>query len=132
MYRFKCECGCVYDSKEEALVCPKCGKINSTEGMGIIQVYRMGSPIGIAVPEELYIDGNGFGVLMNKQTAKLVLPYGTHTVHCALTMNRNCNDQQITLTEENNAAYVKAAIKAGFFVNKIRLTICNKEDMPQD
>lgn len=131
MYRYKCSCGVVFDGESNSVNCPKCGAVNSTEGMGIIQIYRMGSPIGVAAGESIYIDKEAYGHIANTGTAKVVVPLGTHLLHCAIGMARKCTDLNITLTEEANICYIKSAIKAGFWTNKIVLTQCEEKDMPK-
>ena len=127
--RVKCsKCGNVYDI-ETVGACPGCGALINIE-QGSISLYRMGSPIGVAMGFSIYVDGQPFGHLANKELVKLSLPLGTHTLHCACGMLRKCIDVTVTLTPEAPHANVKAHIKPGFWTNTIVLEGAKPEEMP--
>lgn len=128
--RFKCPaCGEVKDLPETVAACPKCGQKLVT-GEGYLQLYRMGSPLGVAMPYAIYIDKVGYGHLANKESTRISLPFGEHLVHVTLGMNRKCTDMTINLTPEAPIFYMKAHIKAGFIQNKIVLEAAKPEEMP--
>lgn len=129
-YRYLCQkCNKLYTTTTEGGICD-CGAAQDMTGYGSITLYRMGSPLGCAVPMDIHFNGNGYGSLVNKECVKIFVPYGSYTVHVALGMNRKCNDLVFDVTENTKDAYVKAAIKAGLITNKIRLTECTAADMP--
>lgn len=130
MYRVKCTCGEVYDIPSAAK-CPKCGAIINIPDGGILQIYRMGSPVGVAVGYGLYLDGQPFGHLENKESLQIPLAYGTHTLHCTCGMTRRCQDLTFTLSPEEPIVYGKARIKMGFWTNTIIVEKAKKEDMPE-
>ena len=107
LLRFKCKyCSTVSDLSPANPVCPKCGQtVEGYEG-GFIQIYRMGSPVGIAVG------------------------YGTYNLHFTCGMTRRCQDVVVTLSPESPAAYVKARIKMGFWANKIIAEEVDASTMP--
>lgn len=130
-FRVKCNnCKTVLDVENINGVCSKCGGALQTPTQGQISIYRMGSPIGIAVGYGLYLNGEPYGHIANKELVKLSLPFGTYNLHCTCGLTRRCQDLVVELTPENPIAYVKARIKAGFWTNKIIIEKANKEDMP--
>lgn len=130
-YRFKCACGNVFDAPGKVGNCTKCNNTIDGNGMGVIQIYRMGSPIGAAIGAGIYINSAPCGHLANKQSIKILVPYGTYKVHCTLGMTRKCVDYEATVSEINPEAYLKARVKAGFWSNKILVDACSKADMPE-
>ena len=114
--RIKCpHCKEVFNLAQEASVCPKCRQPVISETGACIYLYRQGSPYGIAGGFGIYINGDPIGHIGNKELLRFPLPYGTYNLHCAVGMSRKCRDMQITLTPENNVAYAKVYIKAGFW-----------------
>lgn len=79
--RVKCpKCGEVLDIQGDG-PCSKCGTPLSSNGDGMLQIYRMGSPIGVAVGYGVYIDGQPMGHIANKESIHLPISAGTHTIH---------------------------------------------------
>lgn len=113
--------------------CPKCGKVNNIAGNGAscpscknpvpfspdacVYVYRQGSFVGVANGFELYINGEGCGLIGNKELLCFPLPYGTYKFHCACGMNRKSNDPVFTLTPQNRVVYQKVHMKPGALQN---------------
>ncbi len=128
-YRVKCACGEVLNIQADQ-PCTKCGKPLSTEAEGKLQIYRMGSPIGAAAGFGIYLNGQPYGHLANKENICVLLPYGKYTVHFTCGMNRRGKDAVIELTPESPEAYVKAAMKSGFWSNTLIANISTKEEMP--
>lgn len=131
-YRTKCpKCGEYVESYGNC-ACLKCGQPISFDGMGFLQIYRMGSPVGIAMGYGIYLNGQPFGHLGNKQSIRIPLAFGTYTLHMTCGTARRCNDLTFTLTPQTPAAYIKAVIKMGFWSNSITLTPSNPAEMPTE
>ena len=129
--RLKCpHCGHVFDTTNNPVACPKCNKGVVASNEAMIQIYRMGSPVGMAVGYGTYINGAPCGHIGNRESVLIPVPYGTYNLHFTCGMTRRCNDLQVTLTPENNVAYVKASIKMGFWTNTITAESSTKEEMP--
>ena len=130
LFRVKCiNCGEVVDVAGNS-VCKKCNALLNLPEEGMVQIYRMGSPIGIAVGYGVYINGHPCGHIGNKQSIRIPLPFGTYTFHFTCGMTRKCQDVTITLSPDAPNAYVKARIKPGFWTNTIIAEAVNPEDMP--
>lgn len=126
--------------------CPKCGKVMDITAPticpgcntplqafpGTIQVYRMGSPIGVANGYGVYINGNPFGHIGNTETVAYTLPFGTYTFHMTCGMIRKCKDITVTITPESPVAFLKGRIKPGFWAHSIVIEQCTAADMPQN
>lgn len=116
--RVKCAiCGDVNNVKPTDTICPKCKNNLVISPEACIYLYRQGSFYGIAGGFEVYIDGEGYGLIGNKETLCIPLPYGTHNIHCACGMSRNCRDLQITLSPQCRQGYAKVYIKPGVWTN---------------
>ena len=127
--RYRCGCGNVFNGDETSRVCPACNRPLQTDNCGAIQIYRMGNMMGMAVGMGIYVDDVPFGHLGNKESVRLVLPYGSHKLHMTHSTNRRCNDPIITITPEAPVAFVKAHIEGAFTV-KIVIEQARPEDMP--
>ncbi len=128
--RVKCPtCGEVLNI-DMNMPCPKCGTPLQAYHMAEIHLYRMGSPIGVAVGYGIYINGQPMGHLGNKESLRIPLPYGTYTIHFTCGMTRKCEDATVVLTPEMPVAYIKGSIKAGFWTNKLRATVVRRDEMP--
>lgn len=129
-YRLVCPaCGEVMDGTE-VHACTKCGADIPAEGM--LQLYRKGSPIGMAAAFGIYANGKPYGHIGNTQNLYIPLPYGTYTMHFTCGMNRRCKDLVITLSPEHPNEYMKVAMKSGFWTNTMIPELSKAEDMPND
>lgn len=129
LLRSKCpKCGNVQDVSAD-YACSKCGTAVTLPKDGVIQIYRMGSPIGVAVGYGIYINGNPCGHLANTESIRIPVPYGTYTLHFTCGATRRCQDLTVEVTPENRIAYVKARIKMGFWTNTIIAESSRAEDM---
>lgn len=116
--RIKCPlCNKVNNIPEEGKFCPECQRPIEPCTEACIYLYRQGSPLGVASGFGIYLNGEAYGHIGNKEILCFPLPYGTYTIHCAAGMNRKCKDLQITLTPENRVAYAKVFMKPGFWSN---------------
>ncbi len=131
-FRIKCpKCGEVLNIAGDQ-ACPKCKESLTTEGKGEIQLYRMGSPLAVAAGYGIYMNDQPMGHIGNKESLRILLPYGTYTVRFTCGLTRKCQAATVTLSEEAPVAYVKGSIKAGFWSNTLIATVVTKEDMPTE
>lgn len=131
LLRAKCaNCGDVSDIPANYTPCKKCGKPLDISGDAVIQIYRMGSPIGMAVGYGIYINEHPCGHIGNKESIRIPLPYGTYTLRFTCGLTRKCEGVTITLSEEKRHAFVKAHIKMGFWSNKVVAEECSASEMP--
>lgn len=131
LLRFKCpSCETVSDLAENS-VCPKCNQPLPAANEGFVQIYRMGSPIGIAAGYGTYINEKPYGYIANKESVRIPLPFGTYTFHFTCGMTRKCEDLTVTLSPENPEAFMKVHIVAGFWTNKIVAEAAAPSEMPE-
>lgn len=97
--------------------CPECGKPLEIAEEGSIYIYRQGSFYGVAGGFGLFINGEPFGYIGNKELLRIPVKFGTYNIHSAVGMSRKCRDLQVTITPENPVAYTKVYIKPGFWAN---------------
>ena len=130
MYRMKCPaCGKVTDVAADG-PCPACKQPMMIWRGGGVQVYRMGSPMGMAVGYGTYINGQPYGHIGNCESVYFPLPFGTYTFHFTCGMTRKCEDVTVTITPEQPFAFVKARIKMGFWANSIVAEQVSQQEMP--
>lgn len=116
--RFKCpHCNKAVDVQKDATLCPECKREINTTTDAYIYLYRQGSVYGIAGAFGVYINGEPYGYIGNRQLLRIPVPYGTYNIHCAVGMSRKCRDMQVTLTPENRESFSKVYIKPGFWTN---------------
>ncbi len=131
-YRIKCpQCGEIVDIHADQN-CPKCSTPLTIQNEGMIQLYRMGSPNGMAVGYGIHLNNEPMGHLANKESIRYPLPYGSYTVHLTCGMTRRCQDLTVTLSPESPVAYLKGSIKTGFWSNTMIITPSTREEMPTD
>ena len=130
-FRVKCaHCGEVANVTAGAK-CPKCSNPIDTDQPGMLQLYRMGSPIGIAVGFGIYIDGQPYGHLGNKESIRIPLPYGTYTLHITAGMSRRCKDLTVVLSPEEPLVCAKVHLDMGLFTNTVAITKSDPSVMPR-
>lgn len=128
--RLKCSnCGNVFDCPAQP-VCTKCGAPVEIGNEGAIRIYRMGSPVGIAVGYGIYIDEQPFGHLANKSDVTIPLPFGHHSLKMTCGMTRRCELFHFDLSPQKPQVFAKGRIVMGFISNKIVITECSLADMP--
>ena len=129
-FRVKCpHCGQVSNIQDNGQ-CPKCGTAIDTNQPAALRLYRMGNPIGMAVGFGIYINGEPYGHLGNKESVCIPLPYGTYTVRMTAGLNRRCKDYEVRLTPEAPLACAKAHLKVGVVLNSVVIEPARPEDMP--
>ncbi len=97
--------------------CPKCRKPLNVVEEGNIYIYRQGSPLGVAGGFGLFLNGQPYGHIANKELIRIPVKFGTYNIHSAVGMNRKCRDLAVTISPENPVAYAKVYMKAGFWSN---------------
>ena len=116
--RIKCpHCGEAQNIASTSDACAKCKNPLNAPEEGSVYIYRQGSPYGIAGGFGLYINGEPYGHIGNKELLRLPLKFGTYNIHSAVGMSRKCRDLQVTISPENPVAYAKVYIKPGFWTN---------------
>lgn len=116
--RIKCpHCGEAANVASLDQLCPDCHKPLGIQEEGCLYVYRQGSPYGVAGGFGLYLNGEPYGHIGNKELLRIPLKYGSYTVHCAVGMSRKCQDLTVNLSPEHPVGYVKVYIKPGFWTN---------------
>ena len=128
--RVKCSCGEVTNTVPDG-ICPKCRRPLEIPADAVIRLYRKGSPLGVAGGFGIYVDGEPMGHIGNKETVRIPVKYGTHTLHVAAGMNRKCNDYTVTLSPENRFANAKVWMKPGFWSNSFVIEPATPEEMPE-
>ncbi|MDO4748337.1 MAG: hypothetical protein Q4A12_04070 [Eubacteriales bacterium] len=127
--RVKCSCGEVVNGVPGS-ICPRCKQPLVFPEDAAIYLYRKGSPLGIAGGFGIYINGEPYGHIGNKETLCFPLKYGSYNLHIATGMNRRCNDLVFNLSPEHRIAYTKVWMKPGFWSNSFVLEVCSQQDMP--
>lgn len=130
LFRVKCTCGHVMNAAYGAS-CPKCKNLLPFSPDALITLYRKGSPLGIAGGFGVYIDGEPYGYIGNRETIKIPVSYGEHVIHVASGMNRRCNDMKVTLTPEQRFTYFKVWMRPGFWTNSFVLEPASPNEMPE-
>ncbi len=132
-YRIKCpSCGEIQDIDVNC-PCKKCGGMLNAQNDACIQLYRMGSPVGIAMGYGLYLDGVPFGHLANKQSIRIPVCAGEHKLHVTCGTTRRCQDANFTVQPNSRAMlYFKAHIKMGAWSNTIVVEPATANEMPKE
>ena len=129
-FRVKCpSCGDVLNAAGPCF-CGKCGAEIRTEGPGMLQLYRMGNVMGAGVGFGIYLNGQPFGHLGNRENIRIPLPFGTYTIHMTAGMSRRCQDLTVTLSPETPYLCAKAHLKMGAFVNTVIVEPAAPSEMP--
>ena len=83
-------------SKNLRIKCPSCGNVADVPGNGncakcnnplvlpedgVIQMYRMGNPLGMAVGFGIYLNDIPMGHLANSESIRVPVSYGHYKVH---------------------------------------------------
>ena len=130
LLRIKCpSCGTVVDVAASG-TCSKCGNALVLPEDGVIQIYRMGSPLGIAVGMGIYVNENPLGHLANADSIRIPVPYGHYKVHMTHGGNRKCVDAEFDITPQERIVYLKAHLKMGFITNTVVIEKVTADQMP--
>ena len=131
LLRIKCpSCGNVVDVASTGSPCAKCGNALNLPEEGVVQIYRMGSPLGIAVGMGIYLNENALGHLANAESIRIPVPYGHYKLHMTHGANRKCKDVEFDVTPEERIVYVKAHLKMGLITNTVVLEKVSGDTMP--
>lgn len=127
-YRVKCSCGNVMNAVPGS-VCSDCRKPVAFPEGGQVYLYRMGNFLGAGGGIGLYIDGQPYGRIGNRELLCIPLSYGPHNFHVAVGLSRKCQDLIVTLSPENPIGYIKFFMKPGFWTNSFVIEPTTKEDL---
>ena len=130
LLRVKCpSCGQVVDFQGNG-PCRKCGNAIALPEDGVIQIYRMGNPMGMGVGMGIYLNGIPLGHLANTDSVRIPVSYGHYKLHMTLGLNRKCKEQEFDVTPDNRFAYFKAHVMVGFWSNTVVIEQATPEEMP--
>ena len=130
LLRIKCpSCGNVVDVAGNG-TCANCGNPLVLPEDGVIQIYRMGSPFGIAVGMGIYLNGNPLGHLANAESIRIPVPYGHYKLHMTHGASRKCKDIEFDVTPEERFIYAKAHLNMGFISNTVVIEKASADQMP--
>ena len=130
LLRIKCpSCGEVQDIPANG-PCRKCSNALVLPEDGVIQIYRMGSPLGIAVGMGIYLNEVPLGYLANAEQIRIPVAYGHYKVHMTHGANRRCKDAEFDITPENRFVYLKARLKMGLITNTVVIEPSTADQMP--
>ena len=118
--RMKCpHCGEAFNVNVNlgVVACPKCKNHIESSQEGKIYLYRQGSVYGVAGSFGIYLNGQPYGHIGNKELLCFPLPYGTYNIHSAVGMSRKCRDLQVTHSPDAPEAYTNVYIRPGFWTN---------------
>ena len=112
LLRVKCPfCGKVQDIPYNCQ-CRKCGKGIILPEDGVIQVYRMGNLMGMALRMRMYLNEIHLGYLGNMESIRIPVPYGHYTFRMKNPEKgiRRCYTVgvEFDITPNNRFVYLKA------------------------
>lgn len=129
-YRVKCPtCGKVQNLPRSG-PCVDCGETLKVNQQGAIALYRMGNFIGAVSGYGIYLNGQPYGAIGNRETIILPLPYGSYRLHIVCGMNRQCNDPVIRLTPKDPFVCLKVHVRLGFNSNRYIIQRVDPDTMP--
>ena len=133
IYRLKCpHCGEVQDANASQ-PCKKCGNMIEMPTDGCIQLYRMGNAMGVAAGMGIYLNGQPYGQIGNKQSIRIPLPAGSYKLHIVQGMSRKCNDPVVEIKAGSRMLHCyKVHMKMGFWANTMVIEPANYNEMPED
>ena len=132
LLRIKCpSCGEVQDVPANG-PCRKCSNALVLPEDGVIQIYRMGSPLGVAVGMSIYLNEVPLGHLANTESVRIPVTYGHYKLHMTHGMNRKCKDAEFDITPENRFGFFKAHLKMGLITNTVVVEPATADQMPKD
>ena len=130
LLRIKCpSCGTVVDVPGNG-TCTKCNNPLILPEDGVIQIYRMGNPLGMAVGFGVYLNEIPMGHLANSETIRIPVSYGHYKVHMTHGMNRKGVDVEFDVTPQDRFIYLKGHIKPGFWTNTVVTERVPADQMP--
>ncbi len=130
LLRIKCpSCGQVVDVPGNG-TCAKCSNPLILPEEGVIQMYRMGNPLGMAVGFGIYLNEIPMGHLANSESIRIPVSYGHYKVHMTHGMSRKGVDAEFDVTPQDRFIYLKAHIKPGFWANTVVVERVPGDQMP--
>lgn len=133
IYRLKCpKCGETQDANGSQL-CKKCGTMIEMPTDGCIQLYRMGNFNGACAGMGIYLNGEPYGQIGNKQSIRIPLHAGTYKMHIVQNLSRRCNNPIIEIEAGSQMLQCfKVHMKMGFLSNTMVIERAHFSEMPTD
>ena len=130
LLRIKCpSCGTVQDVAANG-PCQKCSTLLNLPEDGVIQIYRMGSPLGVAVGMSIYLNEVPLGHLANAESIRIPVAYGHYNISFSHGGIKKCIPAEFDVTPQDRFIYLKAHIKPGLLTNTIVTERVPAETMP--
>ena len=116
--------------------CSSCGSAYAYGGQ--VLLYRMGNPMPQCAISgcDIIIDGVNYGHIKNRESVRIMLSSGVHTIGCTGVIRgaNQSNQFQINITPEScNYAFKLSVIYGGpttFSKNRYKLDACQPEEIP--
>lgn len=134
LLRFKCpKCGKVQDVPGNG-PCRKCGIMINLPEDGVIQVYRMGNLMGMAVRMKIYLNDIQLGYLGNTESIRIPVPYGHYKIYLQMPEKglSRCfvTPLEFDITPAYRYAFFKAHIVPGAWNSTVRVEPATPDQMP--
>lgn len=134
LLRFKCpNCGRVQDVPGNG-PCRKCRVMITLPPDGVIQIYRIGVPYGMAYRMKIYLNDIPLGYLGNTESIRIPVPYGHYKIYMKLpdrSMHRSTGIiQEFDITPNNRYVFFKTQINPGYSNDTVYLEPTTADQMP--
>ena len=130
LLRIKCpSCQTVVDLPGNG-PCKKCGNNVVFPEDGVIQIYRMGNPMGCAVGFGVYLNEIPMGHLGNTEQIRIPVSFGHYKLHMTHGMSRKCVDAEFDITPNERIVYLKGHLKIGLLTNTVVIEKVTADQMP--
>ena len=132
LLRVRCtSCDYVMDSEPNfELKCPKCGGDVPFFTDACIQIYRKGNFAGALMPITIYVDGIKYKKLRIRQSIRIPLRYGQHTIQFGGFPFKKSEPTRINFTTQSRNIYAKIGVNLGLLRGKCYSEFCYYDEMP--
>ncbi len=112
--------------------CSQCGRPFTLPVEGVIRLYRMGSPMGMAVGFGIYIDDKPCGYIGNTESLSIPIGPGRHTLYMRMRGQPTRSEvTTFTVTPTDRVFCFKVHIKTGFWKGTLVIERVRDSEMPQ-
>ena len=134
LLRFKCpKCGRVQDVPGNG-PCRKCGVMITLPPDGVIQIYRMGSPLGMALKMKIFLNDILLGYIGNTESIRIPVPYGHYKMYMRMPrkgLHKSYGAvQEFDITPANRFVFFKARSVPGNMTNTTYMEPVTADQMP--